>query len=108
MGDGQTLPGYARARRAASPGRAENRGGDAHGALEEGSGLEEITETSGLDPSSSRKETRAAWPSTVRITSTCPLPKLLPDRALTICTRPRNDFYVHRDQDRLNLSMVYS
>ncbi len=23
-------------------------------------------------------------------------------------TRPRNDFYAHRDQGRLNLSMVYS
>ncbi len=40
---------YARARRAALPRRTRNRGGDAHGAVEEGSGLEEITETPGLD-----------------------------------------------------------
>lgn len=31
------------------PRRAGNRGGGAHGAVEDGSGLEEITETSGLD-----------------------------------------------------------
>ena len=46
MGDGQTLPGHARARRAAPPRKAGNRGGGAHGAVEEGSALEEITETS--------------------------------------------------------------
>jgi hypothetical protein len=29
-----------------------------------------------------------AWSSTVRITSTCPLPKMLPDRALAHHDRP--------------------
>ncbi len=35
---------------AATLGEARGRGGDAHGAVEGGRGLEEITETSGLDP----------------------------------------------------------
>jgi hypothetical protein len=49
MGYGKALPGYAGARRA-PPGRgATSRGDDAHGALEAGSGLEQITEDSGLD-----------------------------------------------------------
>ena len=34
LADRQTLPGYARARRTAPPRRAENRGGDAHGTVE--------------------------------------------------------------------------
>ena len=33
-------------------GGEQERGGDAHGAVEEGSSLEEITETLGLDPGS--------------------------------------------------------
>jgi hypothetical protein len=43
MAERQTLSGSARARRAAPPRRAENRGGGAHGAAEEGRGSEEIT-----------------------------------------------------------------
>jgi putative transposase len=49
VGDGQALPRHARARRTALA-RAGSRGGGTHGALGEESGLEEITETSGLDP----------------------------------------------------------
>jgi transposase-like protein len=51
VADRQALPGYAGARRAAAARRAGSSGGsDARGAVEEELALEEITETSGLDP----------------------------------------------------------
>jgi len=54
LADRQMLPGYARARRTAPPRRAGNRGGEAHGTVENRQGLEETTETSGVDPPATR------------------------------------------------------
>jgi hypothetical protein len=51
MGYGEALPGYGAAKGAAL-GRASEGGGDPHVAMRANLILEEITETSGLDPNS--------------------------------------------------------